>query len=674
MMKLDSDSANKTKIVLLGDKPDKLEELAAKDLAGYLEKITGFKLEIQGVSNFHQLPEKSENIIVLCSEGAEKLPRSILGEASLANVGNDGFVIKTAKEADRNYLLLYGKTPRATMYSAYHLLENYCGVGFYRDGDAVPKQDKLSFDDIECVEQPSFEYRGFVPLPIWGAVPRRCPKLWTFSEWKQLIDWMRKKKMNDLLMYHCIHQYIWGDIFYEAFPETMSDKAWDEEWRGYVIDPAQRTELNEKIVNYLRETGVGKSYCLWYGYVPRYFKEAHPELLHHDGQYDGTSTYSFICASQPECKEMMRKWWSKIFEKYGTSENHVYVVCYMHERPDWMNCEKCKSFFSRAKVLSQAYEVLREFDPEAQVLLETWCWSEPSKEMADLRELPEGVGVCDLSNRRMPSYDGRKWIFQRLTSFEGHDLPFNMITPADVISQVRDVAEHGAMGVAAFNIAGQANPAICDLMAELAWDSQTEYADFLKDYVTKRYGEESAPKMLLSYNALLEAADSRMNGPSPDALKKHQTEFDEQLVKDKLAASEKALQAALSQEVKLADNKFYKVYLTEAKVVNLSWKVEDVFKRGYLEAAKLKEVGASKDELDALSKKVHDEALAFLKQLRKLCDIPEYNEEMALSALKEKLRLHPYFLEHWRELGSPVYFETRHIDSTIEAIRRGEVL
>lgn len=92
----------------------------------------------------------------------------------------DSFVIRSVGRQ----LIIYGGSPRATLYGAYHYLETL-GVRWYfpgRENEFVP-QAPARLDGYNLTEVPSFPKRGFVVFP-------------TTSDLEDMVDFAAKRKLN----------------------------------------------------------------------------------------------------------------------------------------------------------------------------------------------------------------------------------------------------------------------------------------------------------------------------------------------------------------------------------------------------------------------------------------------------------------------------------------------
>ena len=188
-----ADGGKARAVIVLGEKPTRIERHAADELTKYVKDISGAELKtLQGpkaVTDSRNIilvgrPETNERIKELSSRGLVKVSPSY--------PGLDGFVIKTVLADNKNYLVLSGSMDRGTLYAAYNLLENFCGVGFFWDGEYVPKETNITFANIDITEKPRFSYRHYMQ----GCAFSYTTNYWDVDDWKREIDWMAKTRQN----------------------------------------------------------------------------------------------------------------------------------------------------------------------------------------------------------------------------------------------------------------------------------------------------------------------------------------------------------------------------------------------------------------------------------------------------------------------------------------------
>ncbi len=130
------------------------EQTAARELANYLQQITGATFQIQNAP----ATNPSGGVIIV---GAGELAAEYFPEVNLADFGPEEFVMRTKG----NRLLLAGGRPRGTLYAVEHFLQEQCGVRWWTPwATNVPRRASLKISNLDIHEKPVFEYRE----PFWS--------------------------------------------------------------------------------------------------------------------------------------------------------------------------------------------------------------------------------------------------------------------------------------------------------------------------------------------------------------------------------------------------------------------------------------------------------------------------------------------------------------------------
>ncbi len=143
------------------------ELFAAEELQKYLRQMTGVEVPVSARSR----GSKTIHVGVVSGD-----------DSPLRNAGDDGFIIRTRKEA----LVLAGASPRGALYAVYAFLEEVLGCAWLKPGDEfVPETNDLSVPALDRLEIPDFTTRMLVHFP--------CPAPATRNQ----IDWMAKRRFNE---------------------------------------------------------------------------------------------------------------------------------------------------------------------------------------------------------------------------------------------------------------------------------------------------------------------------------------------------------------------------------------------------------------------------------------------------------------------------------------------
>jgi hypothetical protein len=438
--------------------------------------------------------------------------------ATTKQLGNEGGLIHSLAVGDKLLVILTGDTPRGACHAAYSFLEQEVGIGFFIDGDRIPRPESIALKQLHREEIPVVPIRGIFYHYIWKHPHANNWRLWSWERWQSALDWMRRKRFNVLPIFHDEGGYLWGDVIFKAFPEIKKN---DKTLAQFVVDPTWRTELNHKIFQHARASGIQIAYNLFYSQVPEFFADFHPELKYHPLNMRNLG----ISAQQPQCKEIMRRYWKAILETHGIDNSHLYFICpYAHEKP-------LPEYYPNHNAPAlQAIDVVKELDPQARIFMESWCWkyrhereaektiplltSNANKEWEVFdKELPRDIGVAEWDLKRMheslpAGFNGRPYVQLTHTTMEGQWPPQTARThPQWMINFFGNAIDHGAQGVLVFHILANTNEILADLSERVCWKRRPEVKEFYGDYARRRFGPDTAAAMAQSIELFCDSVD-----------------------------------------------------------------------------------------------------------------------------------------------------------------------
>ncbi len=147
LLKLTNQQQTQYKIYVLKNQ-SKTEALATKELAKYLNKITG--------ASFSITHKPEEHAIVVGTIADMPILQKHLDVDKLGNADPDSFQIKTFNKM----ILIGGNSETATLYAVYYFLERYAGVKWFSsDFTHLPELAKLTIPFINDIQIPRFNYR-----------------------------------------------------------------------------------------------------------------------------------------------------------------------------------------------------------------------------------------------------------------------------------------------------------------------------------------------------------------------------------------------------------------------------------------------------------------------------------------------------------------------------------
>jgi len=514
--------------ILLGESPSFIERHCAQELTKYIKGLSGSEIAI---SEF-QIP-KEKNIILIgrpqTNKKIEELSDKGMLKLSGEYPGLDGFVIKTIDYENRNYLVLGGSMDRGTLYAVYHLLENIFKVGFFEDGDRIPRKKTLVVKNINIAERPYFEIRAALPAGIYS----RTAAFWGEKEWKKEIDWLLKKKYNLIL-------------------------------QGF------RKEIASEILNYTRERGMRVFYYAFSGKANPAFIKIHPKASYLKTTWLGKIIFSWLDPRDPCFVSLGTEHNKSLIQRYGT--DHFYHVDPWGEvpLPGATAEERTEIQLAYARGVTRA---LLNADPQAINILSGWgftisdFWSKEDAQ-AYLDNLRCEAIVIDVKAERQPAYKrlnyfwGKKWLFGIMpTSGSDSSLHGKL---QDLIRRVQNVVKDpqatNCVGLYSQMESIGHNFLYSDLISQLAWDPEgITLEGFLQDYGLRRYGKESAFRMNDCLKELAKSiyAQRQFNYPHFHRLPYPDSSPEGSLSAKLLPQLEKALRIALEERLKQKESPFY---------------------------------------------------------------------------------------------------------------------
>ena len=207
--------------IVLAANAGPVERHAAAELAGYLDKVTGARVEIRPA------PSKEQYNIFIGTAQSRNIPLSDAMRARLATIGPHGFLLG----ADDRGLCIIGRQPIGALYGAYHILKTCVGVRWFAPGadfEYCPKKPTVLVPGQITVSNPSFRFRyvGFVCMNVnskvidtWDWIVRNGMTLRTGKRWYNLFrDEMEKRGAEIYNGGHCF-AYLLSDDLFDKHPE-----------------------------------------------------------------------------------------------------------------------------------------------------------------------------------------------------------------------------------------------------------------------------------------------------------------------------------------------------------------------------------------------------------------------------------------------------------------------
>lgn len=503
------------------------ETNAGRELAEFLRRMTGKSpnliadVESGGASKgtvwFHA--GRTHTIEQLISSGALPDPRKSDQEA---------YLVRPFSAGQEKKLLFLGGTGLATLYSVYHYLEKYCGVGFFFDGDHTPHRDRVPVEGVNISTQPRFHERMTMNLTLyWYSTP-----WWEWEDWKKYIDWTIKNRYNILSLWDTPGEdLVWNKIW-KKFGVQISDSSYSGPPYG-IFEPIKygvrpplsgawreaQSELNRRIIQYARSRGMRTLAPAVSGVVPPEFKAAHPDASTFEISWTITSfpKQTYLHPSSPLYHQVGKAFLEEYLATYGNDHFYWlenYLECEVHGPDDLQRNV-------RREIAGANFKIVDEVDAQGIGVLSSWAyhftWASffwtPELVREHLDRVPnDRVRVLDQWCEMLPQYKemdyfyGRPWYFGLIHSSGGStELHGHMgLLEEQCKEVVQDPRASKCVGFSPTPEALGHNYFFFQFVAKLAWNpSEVDLASFTRDYAVTRYGAKAAPHMVGALEELL---------------------------------------------------------------------------------------------------------------------------------------------------------------------------
>ena len=214
-----ADQGTRKAWVVVAEKAPAPEQHAARELASFLQQVTGADFPV-----VHEYM-KDQTCLLVGPDAA----RWADPDFSTEGLGGEGLVLRTVGQD----LLLAGGRPRGTLYAVYTFLEDVIGCRWWTPtASTIPHHDTLAIGELNVRYVPPLEFRE----PYWGHTGDAdwCVRN-RLNGARTELDGARGGKYAELGGVHSFNQYLPPDRYFSEHPEWFSE-----------ID-GQRTASNSQI-------------------------------------------------------------------------------------------------------------------------------------------------------------------------------------------------------------------------------------------------------------------------------------------------------------------------------------------------------------------------------------------------------------------------------------------
>jgi hypothetical protein len=466
-------------IVVAKDQSDQKVLTAARDLADYVQRITGVRVAVTTDDN----PGKGSLILI--------------GETSLASVdpawitddkiAEDGFIIRTVDQG----ILICGRVPYGTAHGVYYLAEEYMNVHWYTvedDEPTCPQNDTITFPRLNLTVKPAFRWRGLYysfQQADKGHAAEKGPLPEKFLENRD--HWWEFNRLwsplsNAIDVGHCYFKFIPAEL-YETHPEYFP-------YLDYTFKKDSRTEV-------IKANADGKL----------------PNWPYKTGRHVGNPESTQRCLSNPEVFQKAVAFLENLFEN---DDDLAIGPMSANDGPWWCVCEPCKAMGKtiahRNLLFTNAVaKAIEPKFPDARVIaLAYWDTIDPPLDMKVRRNVLPFVAAlwkcrlhsiysdCPESVIRRHHLEGWRKMSNIIAFYPYmNDGPFATPTITTIAEDYRFVRDLGCIGgFREHQHAPRVGWAMINwIETKLLWDPDQDVKKLVRQFMEGYYGRSAATHM-----------------------------------------------------------------------------------------------------------------------------------------------------------------------------------
>jgi len=503
------------------------ETAAGQELAEFIRRMSGKSPRLIADAESGGTGEGTVWFHVGRTRAAEQL----ISTGALSDPGKhhpEAYIVRPFGAGQEKRLAFLGGSGLATLYAVYHYLENYCGTGFFYDGDQVPRRDRLPVEGVSIFTQPRFQERMTMNLTLyWYSVP-----WWEWEDWKRFIDWTIKNRYNILSLWDTPGEdAVWNKVW-KKFGVEIADSSYSGPPYG-IFEPIKygvrpplsgawreaQSDLNRRIIRYARSRGMRTLAPAVSGIVPPEFKDAHPDAPTFELSWTITTfpKQTYLHPTSPLYHDVGKAFLEEYLAAYGTDHLYWlenYLECEVHGPEELQRSV-------RREIAGANFQIVNEVDPQGIGVLSSWAYQftwatfywTPELVREHLERVPrDRVRVLDQWCDMLPQYKEldyfyrRPWYFGLIHSSGGStELHGNLSLLEKQCRQL--VADPRARECVGFSPTPEAlghNYFFLEFVARMAWNpAEVDLGIFTREYAVARYGAKAAPHMVAALNELL---------------------------------------------------------------------------------------------------------------------------------------------------------------------------
>lgn len=455
-----------------------------------------------------QSEEAIDSLALRITEGTSKGRIVFRIVSDLSKDENDWFRISAM---DNYRLLIEGNNNISLATGFNHYLKYVANIHICWNNLTQKLPDKLTLPSNPIVLETSIKKRYYLNYCTFSySMP-----FWDEDRWMKEIDWMALHGINLALSITGV-ECVWKNLL-EKFDYTFEEitrfipgpcyMAWWlmgnlEGWGG-PLPPEwfeRQMELQRKILNRMQSLGIDPVLPGYSGMVPSDFSKKTGFSITDTGTWCGFNRPRFLNPHDSVFQSFADAYYKELTDLFGTSD--YYSMDPFHEGlvPDI-------DLHEAGKVI---YNSMKNANPNAKWVIQSWQ-ENPRNEL--IEELPiNDLIILDLYSDKISkwktngAYGANDWIFCMLLNFGGNvgmHGRFNKVI-GDFEQAVNGLYGKKPLGIGATMEGIENNPIMYELLFELPWhDGKIDSKQWIKDYLTARYGKGADINILSAWKTLL---------------------------------------------------------------------------------------------------------------------------------------------------------------------------
>ncbi len=203
--------------VVLGPEAPRLEQFAARELAGQFRQLFDAQVQIAD-----RVPTGAQHLILLGSPSTNPAVKEA-ADGRWPKLTDQGHALRSVRRDGRDVLLFGGGSPVATLWAVYELGHRF-GIRYLLGGDVLPAEPPaLKLGGFDVVLEPTLRLRTWRTINDFAI----GPESWGLADQKRLLGQLAKLKFNRVLL----ALYPWQPFVHYEFRGVKKQTALV--WYGY---------------------------------------------------------------------------------------------------------------------------------------------------------------------------------------------------------------------------------------------------------------------------------------------------------------------------------------------------------------------------------------------------------------------------------------------------------